>query len=65
MEVLAETAAAREKLEIAEMIETLYGSKQPRSETIKEVLSIPIINNQHHPQVHLILLKIIKNDKHI
>ena len=43
-EVLAEITAATEKLKIAEMIETLYESKQQRSETIKQVSSRPITN---------------------
>ena len=42
--VLAEITAAREKLKIAEMIETLYESKQQRSEKIKQVSSRPIAN---------------------
>ena len=45
-EVLAEITAAQEKLKIAEMIETLYESKQQRSETTKQVSSRPKTNFQ-------------------
>ena len=45
MEVLAEIKTAREKLKIAGMIQTLYESKQQRSE-IKQVSSRPITNRR-------------------
>lgn len=40
-EVLAEITTAQEKSKIAEMIETLYESKQQRSEATKRVSSRP------------------------
>ena len=45
-EIIAEITAAQEKLKIAEMIETLYESKQKKSETTKQVSSRPKTNLQ-------------------
>ena len=74
-EVLAEITAAREKLKIAEMFETLYESKQQRSETIKQVSSRRITNlrpstsylaqNDEERQTYLIYISLHHIDQRI
>ena len=60
LEITAEITAAQEKLKIVEMFETLYESKQQRSERIKKYHQG---QKQIFDQIHLSLLKIMKNDK--